>query len=211
MGIFDSILRGKSGAPQNLSELLGKMDLENLPEPPPEVKALMDNISEKLAAALTGQETGQPCLFCGKVHGAEDKKYEESNGLSGEYEYQPKLVSAIQFLPSNVGDVMEFLVRHEISFVYKFSGGEHQLLLVTPGQPTDADTDEVRYGKWVAVTGSRAMRDIGYSAISDGEFRSTFQAKVHENTGELNLAEEADSLLESAKNEALDTYGEHVE
>lgn len=211
MSIFDSILRGKSGAPQNLSDLLGKMDLENLPQPPPGVKALMDNIGEKLASALTGQATGQPCLICGKVHDTENSGYEESNGLSGEYEYQPKLVSAIQFLPSNVGDVMAFLVRYEISFVYKFSDGEHQLLLVTAGQPTDTETDEVRYGKWVAVTGSRATRNMGYSAISDNEFRSTFQTKVHENDDKLNLEEASDSLLENAKNDALDAYGEPVE
>jgi hypothetical protein len=230
MGIFDSILRSKSGAPQGLSDLLENLDLENLPEPPAEIKEMLKGLTAKVQAAIAGQ----PCPVCGEVHenpfsafaiplskltndGPEVPEYEASNGLSGEYVYAPKPIDAIQFLPNNVGDVMAFLVRHEIPFGYTLKGGtEHRILLVSiNGADTDIDTDELVYGKWAVVTGSRADRDLAYSAITDENFRGTFQPKVHENhaasTGELDLEAEADSFLEDAKNGALDAYGEPAE
>lgn len=230
MGIFDSILRGKSGAPQGLSELLKNLDLENLPEPPAEIKELLKSITEKATAAASGR----PCPVCGKVHenpvsafaiplskltddGPEVPEYEASNGLSGEFEYAPKPIDAIQFLPNNVGDVMAFLVRHEIPFGYTLKdGGEHRILLVSiNGADADIETDELVYGKWAVVTGSRADRDMAYSAIPDVNFRGIFQPKVHENhtasTDELDLEAEADSFLENAKHDALDAFGEPAE
>lgn len=217
---LSDIFGGKATSEKDLREFL-----DSLPEPPEAVKRLMENITKQFA--------GKPCPACGKVHespvsafaillggqgqGPEIPQYEVSNGLSGEFEYKPRELSAMQFLPSNVVDVMEFLYERDIPFGYLSTpSGDDRILLISSGEEVDTDTDELLYGKWMVVTGSRKTEDLGYVAYDDEQFRRIFQPKTfaatsepEENGSEDELARLGDSLLDSAEKDALDAYGDN--
>lgn len=147
--------------------------LISLSEAPAELK-------EVISAAFKGDK----CPACGEVHGndraeqEQEAQYEESDGRSGEYEYQPKEQSAIQFLPHNVMDVIEFLREHLVPFGYSVSAeGEERILLHSFGRLVDRETEELRYGWWAVVSGKRGTSQFGYATCDDAEFRSTFQRR----------------------------------
>lgn len=167
MGLMDKILSGDFKS------------LHDLPEPPPEVKKMLDKM---FGAALL--KNGK-CPNCGKVHllppGTEPvtqaQAYNESNGLADSYEYVPRKLEAIQFLPHNVPDVTEFLVRRGISFAYLVkSDGEPRLVLIGDTGELNLSQDELTYGRWVVVAGSREGGDLAASALDDSTFRQEFQA-----------------------------------
>lgn len=202
---FSDIFSKPSGK-KNLDEMLA-----SLPEPPEELKEMFKKIEESLTASLTGQK----CELCGKAHPnavtAADialvgkPQFTASDGIVGEYEYKPKSMAAIQFLPSNVPDVMQLLFENGVPFAYaETPAGEDRILLLSPDSEVNLPTDELRYGKWAVVTGSKSDGTLGFSACFDDEFRSTFQAKAA--PGGLD-GPDGDALLQEAEQEAVSAFG----
>lgn len=196
------------------------IDPDNLSEPPAEFKEFLSGLGGALSASLKGE----PCPDCGKVHGSplafaipiggdsspQVPAYNESDGLSGEFEYVPKIMRAIQFLPDNVSDVMKFLFDHGITFGYAITrNGESRILLITADQEMSPD-DELVYGRWAVTVGSREDDSLSYTVYEDAAFRRAFQSTVKGSTpatsveDELNL--DADKLLGDAEQDALDAY-----
>lgn len=219
-----SSLTGKASAGKNQSV---ESFLDSLPEPPEELKEFVAGLAGSLSASLKGEK----CPRCGKVHNLaamvlgspesdQTASYEESDGLANTFEYSPKEFRSVQFLPHNVPDVLEFLYDNEIPFGYAIGGDGSRILMITPGVDVDADRDELVYGKWAVVTGSRATGDIGYVSYSDAAFRAAFQKKSPATdadltgsfpvagTEERDLEEHADEYSKKAQRAALSAYGE---
>jgi hypothetical protein len=203
------LLSGKfSSDNPELSKLLATM-----PEPPESIKKLMLSGLSGIAAAAAA---GEPCPICNEVHGVKSQTtddpqgYDASSGEPAEFEYTPKIMRAIQFLPGNVPSVMEFLFDHGIAFGYAITrNGESRILLLTAGQEVDLD-DELAYGRWAVVTGSREDDSLSYTVYEDAAFRRAFQSTVRGFTPAPTIGfdeGEADDLLARAEQDALDAHG----
>lgn len=208
MGILESIFGGKPTDDKDLRELL-----KSLPEPPKELQETLNGLLGSVQDALSGK----PCRFCGKVHGASDPQvpeYNESAGAAAEVEWTPREMTAIQFLPTNVGEVLNFLHQHKVPFGYMVtpSGGERVLLLDLTSPEVDVDTEVLVYGKWAVVSGSRENGDLAYVTYDDEIFRRQLRVKSPATTSETSdSAEEeldqlGDDLLNKAEQGALSAY-----
>lgn len=206
--LIGSLFGGKPTDDKDLRELL-----KSLPEPPKELQETLNGLLGSVQDALSGK----PCRFCGKVHGASDPQvpeYNESAGAAAEVEWTPREMTAIQFLPTNVGEVLNFLHQRKVPFGYVVtSNGEERILLLDLTSPeVGVDTEVLVYGKWAVVSGSRENGDLAYVAYDDEIFRRHLRVKSPAATSETNddtedeLSRIGDDLLDKAEQGALSAY-----
>lgn len=206
----------------------GNFDPASLPEPPAEIKELVDGIMGKVSAAMKGE----PCPNCGKVHSmpqvfstmfgdGEDStpSYQTSDGAAGEFEYVPTQVKAIQLTETNTLAVVEFLIGNGIPFAFCGNMDEKESfhLHILFGK-----SEDVELGSWIATKGVPGSENFSFNVYQDAAFREIFRAKTvspatdGDLTGSFPVAAGPEDVLREhgsdwsakAQQEALETYGD---
>lgn len=232
MSILSTLLGGnkKAGIP-SLTDILRALP-DNLPEPPKEAKEAIVAYREgrisieemvKTVSKVAEEYVKQmPCPVCGKFHGTEEiapevPKFGISDGKSGDFEFQPHQVSAIQLLDDNYGEVAKFLIVNRVPFLFDGSEEKGLHFHLFSVVPSDDSTEDLNIGDWAVVRGSRsdiAGTNFSYTVYEDGMFRESFRTRADNvtvadtNTPESILEAEADRWSKDAEKDALDAYDE---